>query len=275
MTRQPIAYMPLSTYPEAISDAAILDALHMATALGCQVQVASFAADMPHIYSPIGDVAFDVQTLMAGAKKVSAAEAQRLETLVSGAPCDLRYTYHPSLGVMTSAAAAEARLYDVALIPWQRGAVLMQDLAQALIFGAGRPTVLLPEGTKISALTHIALAWDGSRVAARALNDALPYLQTGGRLSVLTAISGNEAEALARATELATALQKRGYDASAIAVAQGSQTIATALQNTAQAQGAQILAMGGFGHSRLRDFVLGGATQDVLANLQMPVLLSH
>lgn len=275
MTRQPIAYMPLSTYPEAISDAAILDTLHMATALGCAVQVASYAADMPHIYSPIGDVAFDVQTLMAGAKKVSAAEAQRLETLVSGAAGDTRYTYHPSLGVMTSAAATEARLYDLALIPWQRGAVLMQELAQALVFGAGRPTILVPEGTKISALTHIALAWDGSRVAARALNDALPFLQTGGRISVLTAISGSQAEAKGRAAELASALQKRGYNANAVAVAQDTGALATALQTTAQQHGAEILAMGGFGHSRLRDFVLGGATKDVLADLQMPVLLSH
>jgi len=275
MTRQPIAYMPLSTYPEAISDAAILDTLHSAAALGCAVQVACFAADMPQVYSPIGDVAFDIQALMAGAKKSSAAEAKRLEDLITGAQGDVRYTYHPSLGVMTSAAASEARQFDIVLIPWQKGAVLMQDMAQALVFGAGRAVVLVPEGAKISALTHVAIAWDNSRVAARALNDILPYLQKGGRVSVLTAASGDESDAASRAGDLTAALQSRGYSASAIAVPAGDGPVSNSLQKAAQAQDAQILAMGGFGHSRLRDFVLGGATKGVMSDLKMPVLLSH
>lgn len=57
---KPIAYMPLSTYVEAVSDAAILDALHYGAGLGLALHVAAFAADLPQPYSPMGDVAFDL-----------------------------------------------------------------------------------------------------------------------------------------------------------------------------------------------------------------------
>lgn len=68
---------------------------------------------------------------------------------------------------------------------------------------------------------------------------------------------------------------EHGYQVAAGDVMLGKQTIAEALQEAALEAGAQILAMGGFGHSRLRDFILGGATQGVLNDLRLPVLLSH
>jgi len=74
---------------------------------------------------------------------------------------------------------------------------------------------------------------------------------------------------------LAAVLQRRGYAATAIHVAVGGRKIADALQDAALAEGAALLAMGGFGHSRLRDFILGGATVGVLRNLTVPTLLSH
>ena len=74
---------------------------------------------------------------------------------------------------------------------------------------------------------------------------------------------------------LASWLEKRGFSASALEVTLGQGTISEALQLTALSEGSQLLAMGGFGHSRLRDFILGGATKGLLAQLTLPVLLSH
>jgi nucleotide-binding universal stress UspA family protein len=74
---------------------------------------------------------------------------------------------------------------------------------------------------------------------------------------------------------MATALQARGYNATGVAVPDGAASLSATLQDVATARGAGLLAMGGFGHSRLRDFVLGGATKGVLGHLTMPVLLSH
>lgn len=77
------------------------------------------------------------------------------------------------------------------------------------------------------------------------------------------------------AQTLASYLNLRGYEANAVDLTLDGRSIATALQEAALAEGAQLLAMGGFGHSRLRDFILGGATKGVLADLRLPVLLSH
>lgn len=270
----PIAFMPLSTYPEAVSDAAILAALHFGAALGCGVQVTTFAADMPQMYSPIGDVAFDISGLIDGAQKASAAEANRLDALVK--PAALGFAYRAHNGGMFQAIPQEARLYDLALLPWQKDAATLRDIAEALIFGAGRPVMLVPETTPAAPLTHLAIGWNGSAVAARALNDALPLLAKGGRVTVLTA-SGEAGETKADhlAEALVAALKARGYDASAQGVATQGKGMGAALQEAAVTAGAQLLAMGGYGHSRLRDFVLGGATKGVLMQLTLPVLLSH
>jgi nucleotide-binding universal stress UspA family protein len=77
------------------------------------------------------------------------------------------------------------------------------------------------------------------------------------------------------ADTLAGSLERRGYTANAVNIALDGRTIAKALQDTAIAEGAQLLAMGGFGHSRLRDFILGGATKGVFSDLRLAVLLSH
>lgn len=74
---------------------------------------------------------------------------------------------------------------------------------------------------------------------------------------------------------LASWLGKRGFSATPVDVTRRTRKISEALQETALSKGAQLLAMGGYGHSRIRDFILGGATKGVLARLQLPVLLSH
>ena len=77
------------------------------------------------------------------------------------------------------------------------------------------------------------------------------------------------------AETLASSLAKRGFDARPLNATLGKKTIAEALQYSALNHGAQLLAMGGFGHSRIRDFVLGGASKGILTELRLPVLLSH
>ncbi len=77
------------------------------------------------------------------------------------------------------------------------------------------------------------------------------------------------------AQTLLASLDLRGYEAKAVYLTLDGRNIATAFQDAALAEGTQLLAMGGFGHSRLRDFILGGATKGVLTDLRMPVLLAH
>ncbi|MFN8831350.1 MAG: universal stress protein [Labrys sp. (in: a-proteobacteria)] len=280
MSRTRIAYLPLATYPEAAADKEILAAAIFGASLGFSLSITTFAVDIPQISAGLlGDFLVDVPGLIHAAEHKSKAECDRLHTLVKAAPglsVDvLRKTQKIALGTVPDAAAAEARYFDLSLLPWSAESVSAQDMMQAVVFGSGRPAILVPPQAGPVVLDHIAIAWDGSRVAARALGDALSVLVEGGRISVLTVQDEKPLSGPDLAGTLASSLEKRGFSAKALEIPIGARTVAEALQDTALSEGAQVLAMGGFGHSRIRDFILGGATNGVLTQLRLPALLSH
>ena len=277
--RKRIAYLPLNTYPEAAPDPSILAAVGFAVALGYGLQVSTFAVDVPKTASPVGGFFINVEGMARAAEERGAADCARLQVLVQGAAGSELTTSITNrkamMGAALDAAAVEARTYDLVLLPWSEDTLSAQDMAQALVFGAGVPVILVPPSAKIAAINHIAIAWDGSRVAARALCDALPLLDAGGQVTVVTVQGEKALGASGIAQTLVASLERRGYAAKAANISLDGRPIATALQETALASGAQLLAMGGFGHSRLRDFILGGATQGVFSDLRLAVLLAH
>lgn len=274
-----IAYMPLNTYPEAPLDPAVQAAVGFAAALGCGLHVSTFAVDVPRTASPIGSILINVEGMARGVEDHSKAECQRLEAFVKGLarpdPGASFRNQRAILGAAPEAATNEARVFDLAILPWSAQTVSAQDMAQALVFGAGIPVIMVPPGAGAEPVEHLAIAWDGSRVAARALGDALPLLSAGGTVSVVTVEGEKSLGVSGLAQTLTASLERRGYAARAVSASLDCRGIAKALQETALSEGAGLLAMGGFGHSRLRDFILGGATKGVFADLRLPVLLSH
>ncbi len=272
-------YMPLATYPEAVDDQAVLAAAGFAVSLGGTLEVTTFSVDIPQVPSPMASLFIDIPGLVQAAEDKSRSECSRLHDLIRGmaaGPAVNCSTREVLLSGLLNAAAADARYYDLAVLPWSRDTASAQHLIEAVVFGAGRPTILVPGSVgPASRLDHVAVAWDGSRVAARALGDVLPLVEEGGRVSVLTVRDEKPLAGPALASLLASSLEKRGVTAAPIEIALGEKTIAQALQERALTEGAQLLAMGGFGHSRIRDFVLGGATTGVFADPRLPVLLSH
>lgn len=280
MTHTRFAYMPLTSYPEAVDDEAIKTAVGFAASLECALKVTAFSVDIPRMSSGLGDFLINVPGLVQGVEERSKAETLRLQDLVrqvAKSELEVRCASRQvPMGSVSERAVAEARYYDLTLLPWSADTGGVQDLAQAIVFGSGRPTVLIPQSTHaVASLKHIAIAWDASRVAARALGDALPLLAEGGRISVLTVQDEKPLGGPDVAAELAKSLETRGFVAVPVDIQLGKMSISEVLQETALSHGAQLLAMGGYGHSRLRDFVLGGATKGVLSRLQLPVLLSH
>ncbi len=274
-----IAYMPLNTYPEAAPDPAVLAAVNFAASLGCGLHVATFSVDIPKTVSPIGGLLINVEAMAGAAEDRSKAECERLQALIKKASrpeLDLSFTMRKVvLGAALQAATTEARLFDLVLLPWSTETRSAQDMSQAIVFDAGVPTILVPPSTQAGTVDHIAIAWDESRVAARALCDALPLLSAGGRVSVVTVEGEKSLSGAGLAQTLAASLERRGYAAKAVNITLKGRSIAEALQDTALSEGAQLMAMGGFGHSRLRDFILGGATLGVFSDLRLAVLLSH
>jgi nucleotide-binding universal stress UspA family protein len=274
-----IAYLPLDGQNDSTSDPAILTAVAFGSALGCKLQVTTFAVNVPPVASPIGGYLINVEGMARATEERSRAECQRRKAMIEAAPMadqGVAVTIREiTMGGAVGAAAIEARHFDLSLVPVPADGAGPQDMAQALVFDSGLPVILVPEMAKPAPLNHLAVAWDGSRVAARALNDALRLLAPGGRVTVLTVHGEKVLATEDLAGNLAATLRRRGYDAKAANIALEGRPIGEALQAGAKDAGAGLLAMGGFGHSRLRDFILGGATLGILSHLRMPVLLSH
>lgn len=278
MTRR-IAYMPLGTYPEAACDDAVLGTVRLAATLGWSLHTTAFAVEIPPVSPPFGGFLINVEGMARAAEERSKKECDRLVSLVgAAAPAEVNLqssVQSTKVGTEGDGAAVEARYFDLTLLPWTPDSASTQDFAQAVVFAAGRPCILVPASASTGPVQHLAIAWDESAVAARALCDALPLMAPGGTVSVLTVRDEKGLTGTALAQTLAASLALRGYKAEAVDITLNGRQIAVALQEEALSRGAQILAMGAFGHSRLRDFILGGATKGVFKDLRLQVLVSH
>jgi nucleotide-binding universal stress UspA family protein len=274
------AILPLVTYPDANSDAVAANAVAIASHLGADLHAVALNADIPDVSNAMSVLLLNLPELIKQTERLSRERGEHLLTKVQEEAA--KQSVNLTTGAMSAAlalfgyaAAAEARYFDIALLGWEAGNPTSRASSEAIIFGAGRPAVLLPELFAIGSIGHIAIAWDGSRVAARAMADATPFLERASKISVLTVVDEKPLKEGAGGERLAIGLKKRGLSAEWISIRAEDCPIGVSLQEHAIEQGAKLLVMGGYGHSRVRDFVLGGATQGVLEDLRLPVLFSH
>jgi len=158
----------------------------------------------------------------------------------------------------------------------QSGIMSVQsDLDDQIVLGAGRPVLMIPYiGTKSALGQNVMVAWNGTREAVRAVNDALPILQQADRVDVV-AVNPQAGEGDIPTADICLHLARHGVKA------QASQTVAKDLEvgdvllSRAADMGIDLIVMGAYGHSRLRETVLGGATRHILAHMTVPILLSH
>jgi nucleotide-binding universal stress UspA family protein len=276
---QRLGFIPLLTYPDAMSDTAAIASVRMGAALNLHLDVSLYNVELPRSGSSITGIVIGMSDIIQKVENDSRDHCARLSAAVESAArertCVLTVETCTATPAGAIAAAVDgARYRDLTLLPWSSENLTAREVAEAVIFGAGRPSILVPESHEITEVRHIAVAWDGSRVAARALADAQTILKDGTAITVLT-VGDEKHLATGVAGRLVESLSRRGIAAKAHAVSAHGRPIAAALQDGCREIGADMLVMGGYGHSRLRDFVMGGATQGVLANLVLPVLISH
>jgi nucleotide-binding universal stress UspA family protein len=274
------ALLPLVTYPDPNSDAVAENAVAMAAILDASLHALAINADLPMVGNAVSRVLLDVPEMVRQTEAMSRERGRHLlaEVEKAAAARGVEATTNaitPKLSLLTEAAARHGRYYDYVLCGWEARNATSASTAEAVVFGCGRPTVLLPELSPVGAIDHVAIAWDGSRVAARAVGDAGKLLRRASRVSVLTVLGEKPLGDADAAERLAAGLRKRGIDAAATPVSYRGDGIAALLQEQAIERGAGLLVMGAFGHSRARDFILGGATQGILADLRLPILMSH
>jgi len=143
---------------------------------------------------------------------------------------------------------------------------------EAVLVGAARPLLLVPKGGAEHVGRTIAVAWNGSVESTRALVGAMPLLEQADELHVLTA-AGARME-VGQAAALAGYLAWHGLNAQQHALYPES-SAGAALLAKAKELGADLLVMGGYGHSRLRELIFGGVTRHVLHHYDLPVLITH
>lgn len=147
-------------------------------------------------------------------------------------------------------------------------------LPQELALQAGRPILAVPHAGPVSEVgRRVMVAWNGKREAARAVHDAMPLLRGAEAVHLVTVAP--EKKGRTPLAEIAELLQRYNLRLETAVVDGGSQKVGMALLSEAKARDVDLVVMGAFGHSRLREMVFGGVTETVLANLELPVLLSN
>jgi nucleotide-binding universal stress UspA family protein len=168
-----------------------------------------------------------------------------------------------------------ARLRDLTILPMPASSD--KWYAEAIIFGSGRPTLILPENPKRPPfqLGTVAVAWDFSRAAARAIADALPLLELAKKVRIVTVVNEKALDTKRSGEEVARNLARHGIDVVLDKVDAKGSPIGAVLESYTSSQGADLLVMGAYGHARWREFVLGGATRSLLSKPPVPILFSH
>lgn len=155
---------------------------------------------------------------------------------------------------------------------------LFTGLADDLVISLGRPALVVPYfGALAKPASRILVAWDGSHSAARAVNDAIPFLKVADQVEVMT-INSDKAtfdEGDIPAVDMSLHLARHGVKATAKSLHAENINAGDLILSHASDFGADLLVTGAYGHSRFRELILGGVTRNLLKHMTLPVLMSH
>ena len=171
-----------------------------------------------------------------------------------------------------------ARRFDLAIVgqaePNKRA--VEELIGESALFESGRPVIMVPYIQKAPLkLDRVMACWDGSRPAARAIADAMPLLERAGLVEVVIVANERGKKDEIPGADMGQHLARHGLKVDIKRISEGSINVADALLSHAADFSADLIVMGGYGHSRLREFVLGGVTHNILRSMTAPVLMSH
>jgi nucleotide-binding universal stress UspA family protein len=171
-----------------------------------------------------------------------------------------------------------ARRFDLAVVGQaepETGTV-ENIIAETTLFESGRPIIVVPYIQKAPLkLDKVMVCWDGSRQAARAIGDAMPLLTKAGRVEVVIIANDPGKQDEIEGVDMGQHLARHGLKVDVQRIPGGDVDVADALLSHAADSGADFMVMGGYGHSRLREFVLGGVTRSILRSMTLPALMAH
>jgi len=241
----------------------------------------------PYVYSG-GPIAPQIiQAVIDGQKKLAEEATEAARSAMTAAAKDfgatilpapardpgLSCSFHSRLGFIPHAIADAARFSDLVVFkPAQKderpefAAAIAETLVQV-----NRPVLLSAHKRPANKFRKIAIGWDGRNAAMHAISASLPYLQIASRVEIL--VVGDET--VPGCKSLREYLSLYGVEASEQHVTMEGKSVAASLMGAAANAGADLLVMGGYGHSHLRETLLGGVTLEVISDRSMPVFLMH
>lgn len=207
------------------------------------------------------------------------AKQQRIAALAGPTNVEIR-TISDQPSVIFVKTAVYARYVDVVLLGPADSydhPPIRRETVESVLFSSGRPVLILPGGHKARAIEHVAIGWNATLEATHALRDATAFASPGASIDILVldakpTVKGHGSEPGA---DIARHLARHGFVPRVVPVRGGLEAEGDALVTAARHGGAVMLALGAYGHSRLREMILGGVTRDLLGGASIPLLFSH
>ncbi|UGY17889.1 universal stress protein [Bradyrhizobium septentrionale] len=257
----------------SISLAAACSAYISALAIGYESTNIPIAA----VVSPTTPMVFEEERLRAMERAENAINAFESEVTKTG----LAYTCRTISAIPANAisfAAAAARLHDLTIVsqPDFERSTFDNDLSTEILFQSGGPVLFMPY-TFRGPLSprRIGICWDGSRLASRALRDAMPLLKNAEAITIATIDNSATISDEASPERLVQQLARTALSAKIVKVCAQHSEIQPTLLSVAADQRLDLLVMGGYGHSRFQERLLGGVTREMLQCMPLPTLMSH
>lgn len=267
------------SYPQRTPGWALDASLQLADQFGARLSGILCETRIPAVGNWLSDKLAHTDALVASENARSRAATQDLldefSMLVGEGRRGEQYRVECELMGNPAEPARLARTHDLTVVPVDSD-VEFKAAAEGLIFDSGRPVLLLPR-PKPDRLQfdNIIIAWDGSRSAARGLASAIPFCRTA-RSVRLVAVSGDKPfDSIQVLEEAKRHLACHEIPSRIEEVEAAGRNAGMALLEYGAGSGANLLVVGAYGHSRVREFVLGGATHSILHDPQLPVLLAH
>lgn len=264
-------------------------ALGLGTMLGSHVRILHLRADPSESLSDfVGEAVSPqlveevIEAAETRAKTVAGKTRKAFETATKAAKAEMSdkapakgkvtASYEETTGQGSWQVEQHGRLADLLVVRRARNDrdVGPRIIIESALMGTGRPILVVPPKPPAKIGTNVAVAWNGSLEAARAVAAGMPFLTRAKQVTVITAKDGTEVDQKAVIDYLA----RQGVKAKGVTVSSGADT-GRAICNAAGRAGADLLVMGGYTHSRVREMILGGVTEHVLSAARLPVLLAH
>lgn len=171
-----------------------------------------------------------------------------------------------------------ARRFDLSIVGQAEPetSAVEEVIAENALFESGRPVIIVPYIQKEPLkLDQVMVCWDGSRSAARAIGDAVPLLTRSKRVEIVIVTNERGKQDEIAGADIGAHLARHGLNVEVRRTVLGDIDVADVLLSHAADSGCDFMVMGGYGHSRWREFVLGGVTRSIFRSMTVPVLMSH